>query len=520
MRRSLFKRVYKKSTEQQYENDTHESETEFNIPIGLSLKVNVANIKKRLGDPSDLITRDLTVGSNKHKCSILYMSGITDKKLVNDNILKMVQSESDQSETDILETIEQHVIAITDTKKVQTLFEVINALLSGNAVFILDGVNTVLVMGTADGEQRSIEEPQSEAVVRGPRAGFIENIDTNITLIRRDIKDPNLRFDVHEIGRRSKQKLVICYMDGIVNPDILNEVNRRVKTIDIDSAPDSGFVEQWIEDSFLSPIPQILDTERPDHVTYSVLQGKVAILMDGSPFALIAPVTFGEALQSIEDYSQRWMIGTLLRLLRYLAIFISLFLPAIYVALTSYHPGMIPTKLAFSIAATREGVPFPSIFEALLMAVTFEILQEAGIRLPKAIGSTIGIVGGIVIGDVAVSAGIVSPAMVIITSLTAIASFTTPNYSLATGLRVLRFGLIAAASVLGLYGIILVFIMLCIHIVNLKSMGVPYSAPFAPYFLGNFKNLLIRSPIMTLKKRPPYLEPRDINKINDGGQSK
>ncbi|MBM7608439.1 spore germination protein [Lysinibacillus composti] len=592
MRRSLFTRVYKKSTDQQYESATQQSESEFNIPIGLTLKENVEIIKKKLGDPSDLIVRDITVGKNKHKCSILYLSGLADQKLVNDNILKMVQTEISQSDTNsnqsgtgqsepnanpseasqsepnanpseasqsepnanpsgtgqsepnanpseanknnpkssqsggtqsdpnLLETIEQHVIAITDTKKGQTLYEVINAILSGNAVFLLDGVNTVLVMGTTGYETRSIEEPQSEAVVRGPRTGFIENIDKNITLIRRELKDPNLRFDVHEVGRRSKQKVVVCSIAGIVNPDILNEVNRRIKTIDIDAAPDSGFVEQWIEDSFLSPIPQILDTERPDHVTYSVLQGKVAILVDGSPFALIAPVMLGEPLQSIEDYSQRWAIGTLLRLLRFLSIFISLFLPAIYVALTSYHPGMLPTKLAFSIAATREGVPFPSIFEALLMAVTFEILQEAGIRLPKAIGSTIGIVGGIVIGDVAVSAGIVSPAMVIITSLTAIASFTTPNYSLATGLRVLRFGLLAAASILGLYGIILVFIMMCIHIVNLKSMGVPFSSPIAPYFLGNLKNLLIRSPIITLKKRPPYLEPRDINKINDGGKSK
>ncbi|MFJ8236120.1 spore germination protein [Ureibacillus sp. NPDC094379] len=533
MRRSLFKRAFKRSPNQQYEHDTQESqesEIEFNIPIGLSLKENIENIKKRLGDPSDLIIRNLTILTKNHKCSILYISGLTDKKLVNDNILKMMQSPTEQSDseasqsasnqsgTDILETIYQQVIAITDTKKVQTLYEVINALLSGNAVFILEEVNTALVMETVGSEERSIEEPQSEAVVRGPRTGFIESIDTNITLIRRELKDPNLRFDVHEIGRRSKQKLIVCSVAGIVNPDILNEVNRRVKTIDIDFSPDSGYVEQWIEDSFLSPFPQIMDTERPDRVIYSVLQGKVAILVDGSPFALIAPVTFGDALQSIEDYSQRWMIGTLLRLLRYLAIFISLFLPAIYVALTSYHPGMLPTKLAFSIAATREGVPIPSIFEALLMAITFEILQEAGIRLPKAIGATIGIVGGIVIGDVAVSAGIVGPAMVIVTSLTAIASFTTPNYSFATGLRVLRFALIAAASVLGLYGIILVFIMMCIHLVNLKSIGVPYTGPFAPYFLGDLKNILIRSPIMTLKKRPPSLEPRDIKRQDDGGQ--
>ncbi|KGR80293.1 spore gernimation protein GerLA [Ureibacillus manganicus DSM 26584] len=374
-------------------------------------------------------------------------------------------------------------------------------------------------MDAAGSENRAIQEPQSESVIRGSRTGFVENINTNISLIRREVKDPNLRFDVHEIGRRSKQKLAVCYVAGIVNQDILDEVNRRLKTIDIDFAPDSGFVEQWIEDSFLSPFPQILDTERPDKLTYNVLQGRIGILVDGSPFALITPITFGDAILSIEDYNQRWIIGSVLRLLRFFAIFIAVFLPAIYVALISYHPGMIPTQLTFSIAATRANVPFPSIVEALLMAITFELLHEAGVRLPKAVGQTVGIVGGIVIGDVAVSAGIVGPATVIVTSLTGIAAFAIPNYSMAVGLRVIRFVLLLAASIFGLYGITLLLIMLLIHIVNLKSMGVPYSAPFAPYFLGDLKNIFIRAPITTLIKRPPYIKPEDIKKINDGGPS-
>lgn len=488
------------------------------IPIQISptLTQNVENIKQKLGQPSDLVIRDFTVGALEVNCCIVHISGLTDPELVNNNILKAVQTNTKQFNANLLDKIFQEVIAITGTKKLTTIDELLDAVLAGNAVFLLDGETTVLAMEAAGGEQRAIDEPNAENVIRGSRTGFVENIGTNMTLVRREIKDPNLRFKMHSVGSRSKQKIAISYVEGIANPEIVEEVTRRIQTIDIDYAPDSGFVEQWIEDSFLSPLPQLIDTERPDRVAYLMLQGKVAILVEGSPSALVAPITIGEAIRTVEDYSQRWMIGTVLRLLRYLAIYIALFLPALYVALVAYHPGMIPTKIAFSIAATREGVPFPSIIEALLMAVTFEILQEAGIRLPKAIGQTVGIVGGIVIGDVAVSAGIVSPAMVIVTSLTAIASFTLPNYSVAVALRVMRFALILAASVLGMFGIILVFIMLCIHVVNLKSMGTPYSSQFAPHFLGDLKNILIRAPIMALKERPAYLRTEDEKKMNDG----
>ncbi|SOC39713.1 spore germination protein [Ureibacillus acetophenoni] len=585
-------------------NSPNNKGEEFSITIEKDLAKNIETIKTMLGNPSDLVVRETKVGSTETKCAILYISGITNSDLVNNNILKAVQSSkiqssqnkdqsnnnsnqssndqknnqsnkeqsnnsqssdnqtssnksmnqgtnnsqlnndsqsqnsqsnnnnqsqnsqsgneqsnNSQSNSTLLDQILTEVIAITDSKKVKTLDELSFALLSGNSIFILDGEQTTLIMDTVGGEKRSIDEPQSESVIRGSRVGFVENINTNLSLIRKEIKDPNLRFDIHEIGRRSKQKLAVCYVAGIVNEDILDEVNRRLKTIDIDFAPDSGVVEQWIEDSFLSPFPQILDTERPDRLTYNILQGKIGILVDGSPFGLITPITLGDALLSIEDYNQRWLLGSLLRFLRYISAFIAVFLPAIYVALIAYHPGMIPSQLTFSIAATRENVPFPAIVEVLLMAVTFEILQEAGIRMPKAIGATIGIVGGIVIGEVAVSAGIVGPATVIVTSLTGIATFTIPNNSLAMAVRVIRYALLIGASILGLYGIILVFILLAIHVVNLKSMGIPYSSPFAPYFLGDLKNLLIRAPITTLTKRPPYLKTDDIKKINDGGQS-
>lgn len=473
---------------------------------------NIQNLKDLIGDPSDLVVRELLVGGMEKRAAIIYISGITDVQMINDNILKTILLNIKSFDTKVIDKIEKEVIAITDIQQTNKMEDISLAVLSGNTAFYVDGSDQVLLMGTTGGEFRSIEEPSSETLIRGPKEGFVESIVTNLALIRRDIKDPNLRFQEHEVGKRSKQKLVLCYIEGITNPDLVNEVKRRIESMDIDFVADSAYVEQWIEDSPFSPFPQLMDTERPDKVSYYLTQGKVAILLDGTPFSLIAPVTIGDAFHTMEDYTQRWFSATLLRLLRYLAAFFSLFLPALYIAFVSYHPGMIPATLTFSIAASREGVPFPAAIEALLMGITFEILHEAGVRLPKVIGQTVGIVGGLVIGDAAVSAGIVSPVMVIVTALTAIASFSVPSYSVAISFRILRFSLMLTASFLGLYGIILVYIMINIHLVNLKSVGVPYTAPFAPTFAKDWKNLILRAPITKLSQRPNYLKTLDQTK--------
>ncbi|WP_339229633.1 spore germination protein [Oceanobacillus sp. FSL K6-2867] len=501
--------------------DKAPQQVNLQVEITKDLDCNVKNSKEIFGNPDDLVIRELMIGSIEKRSAIVYISGLTDEDLINNNILKTIQLNMKDFKTNILEDIYEEVVAITAIKKTQSMDEVSLAILNGSTAFYIDGSDTVLIMETAGGERRSIEEPDSETLVRGPRDGFVESIDTNLALIRRDIKDTNLRFKGYEIGKRTKQKLVMVYMEGIVNPEIVQEVDRRLKSIDTDYVSDSSHVEQWIEDSFLSPFPQLLDTERPDRVSSNVIKGKVVILLNGSPFALIAPITIGDALHSMEDYSQRWVSATLLRALRYLTAFFAMFLPALYIALVSYHPGMIPSTLTYSIAGSREGVPFPSAIEAFLMALTFEILHEAGVRLPKVIGQTIGIVGGLVIGEAAVSAGIVSPIMVVVTALTAIASFSIPAYSVAVTFRVLRFACMIAASLLGLYGVILVYIMVNIHIVNLKSIGIPYSTPFAPTFVSDWRDLVLRAPFTILKKNPKYLKTvNNESAENDGKQGK
>ena len=489
--------------------------------IDSQLDKNIAVIKEILGNSADLIIRKSSIGRINHRFAIIYIKGLINEDQVNNNILKVLEFNKKNIESNLFENVYEEMVALTEIKKSKETNQLIKTILAGDSVFLLEGVNEAILLGTSGMEFRAIEEPQSESVIRGSRVGFIENFKINLSLLRQEIKDPNLRIDTMEVGSHSHQKLAICYIDGQVNKEILDEVVRRIKTIHFDFAPDSGFIEQWIEDSNLSPFPQILDTERPDRVAYNILKGKIAVIVEGTPFALLMPITFGDSLKSIEDYNQRWVISSLLRLLRIVSFYMTIFLPALYVALVSYHPELIPTQLLYTITASREDVPFPSLIEALVISFFYEVLQEAGTRLPQKISQTIGIVGGIVIGQIAVMAGIVTPIMVIIISLTGICAFTLPNYSFAIGLRTLRFAAIFAAAILGLYGIILVFIMIYIHMANLKSIGVPYTQSFASNNLWDLKNVIVRVPLTTLTKRPfqPFLK-SNKQKQKHGGQAK
>lgn len=510
----------RKELEIQSQQLMQEEQEDFSLQLVSNLDENLHNIKSMLDNPDDLIAREFTIGNTDHRCAVVYLDGLADKMVINDQIMKNIQIESVESEKELsdkavhlVDQLYNKVLSVCEGKRALSSDEILYSILSGDTLLYVDGTNQVLILSSKGWENRSIEEPITEAVIRGPRDGFIENLRTNTMLIRRSIRDPNLRFKSYKIGRRSKKDLVLVYVDGIVNPHIVKEVNRRLSSIDMDDALETGHIEQWIEDNFLSPFPQIDHTERPDKVVGAVLQGKVAILLDGTPFVLIAPMTFGNTLQSQEDYYERWIVGSLVRILRYLGAFIAVFLPSLYIALVSYHPGMIPSKLAFSIAATREGVPFPVFIEALLMETTMELLREAGIRLPKPIGQTIGIVGGLVIGEAAVAAGIVSPVMVIIVAITAVSSFSMPSYSTALAFRVIRFGFMVAAALFGLYGIILAYIVINIHLVNLKSLGVPYTTSFSPGFGRDWKDLILRFPITMLTRRPKYLQTEDEKRM-------
>ncbi|MBM7662975.1 spore germination protein [Bacillus mesophilus] len=507
---------FRRRSQSSSQNQNHSSHIESkNKPqLTSDLEKNVNTIINLMDSPSDLVTRRLQVGN--YKVTLVYFDGLIDKATLNEFIIKNFQEDVStlknqplSPSTSFIEYLKNEVFSAAELKTVSTLDELMLDILSGDTAVLIDGLDQGIVIGTRGWESRSIEEPITEALVRGPRDGFTENIRTNMVLIRRRIRDPNLRFESFKVGRRSKKDLVISYIAGIAHPQIIDEVIRRVETIDMDDVPETGYVEQWIEDNFLSPFPQVLNTERPDKVSAALTQGKVAIFLDGTPFALVAPLTFGETLQSPEDYYERWYIGTLIRILRYFCAFVALFLPSLYVALVSFHPGMIPSKLAFSIISTREGVPFPSLFEAFFMELTMEILREAGVRLPKPIGQTVGIVGGLVIGEAAVSAGIVSPIMVIVVAVTAISTFVIPTYSFAISIRMLRFVFLIVAGVFGFYGIILTYIAINVHMANLKSFGVPYTVPFAPSFYKDWKDLVLRAPVTFFSNRPKLMQTGD-----------
>jgi spore germination protein len=511
----LFRSYWKKRKNSQPAAANKQSrESDPPVLLSTELAQNLENIKQILGSPADLVIRSFAIDNTPYACAVVCIDGLIDKALIHDNIISNIQLKVAEANKalplpadGLLTALTDEAVSLSEVKRANTLDDVMLAILSGDTAFFVEGTADALTLGSKGWASRNVEEPVTEGVVRGPREGFTENIRTNTAQIRRRIMDSNLRFDSYKVGRRSKKDLVVAYLEGVVNPKLVQEVNRRLASIDIDDAEESGYVEQWIEDSFLSPFPQIQNTERPDKVGSALLQGKVAILLDGTPFVLIAPVTLGVLFHSPEDLYERWLIGTLSRILRYIAAFISVFMPSLYIALITYHPGMIPSDLAFSMAGTREGVPFPAFVEAIMMVGTMEVLQEAGLRLPKPIGQTVGIVGGLVIGEAAVAAGIVSPVMVIIVAVTAIATIS---------FRIIRFGAMFAAAFLGLFGVVMVYIMINIHLVNLRSFGIPYTTPYAPGLVNDWKDLVFRAPITMLSKRPEMLRTRDKVRMDTG----
>lgn len=466
---------------------------------------NLKYIKDLLKDNSDIVYREFYI--NKWKAAIIYIDGMSDKILLDDYVFESLMLCSKEI-TDVNQ-IKDKILTVSDLKEINAMPEGINAMLSGETLMFIDGLNSAFVIATRAWASRGVTEPSSETVIRGSREGFTETIRFNTALVRRRIRDTRLKTVHKTLGARSKTDTVVLYIDDIVNKNVLNQLNTRLDAINIDAVLDSGYVEQLIEDNKWSIFPQIQSTERPDVVAAALYEGRTAVLIDNSPVAIIVPATLPNLVQSADDYYQRWMYSTFVRIIRLIGITASLMLPALYVAVTSFHTSIIPTKLAYSIAASREGVPFPAYVEAIIMELSLALLMESALRLPKAIGATIGIVGGLIIGQAAVAAGVVSPIMIIIVSITAITSFMIPNYEITSAFRIIRFLLIIAASIIGFYGIMLGLIILLIHLVELKSFGISYLSPMVTPNITDFKDMFIKFPINYMKKRPKYMKTGD-----------
>ncbi|RZT23582.1 spore germination protein [Fictibacillus sp. BK138] len=481
-----------------------------------NLSIDLDRIRSEIGQNGDVHIREFKIGSLNARAALIFIDGLADTEIINNNILRSLMSVDDQDceknrniETSTRERLSTHMLLIGKVNETSNIQSFDTAILAGSAGLLVEGTAIGFVLDVAKAKTRNIEEPLSESLVRGPRVGFVEQLSDNTALLRNLSKTQDLAINTFKVGTKIKKDLAIVYMRDIVDPQLLEEVIQRIQTINIDNLPESGYVEQLIEDNQFSPFPQIQNTERPDRVMGAILEGRVGILLDGTPFALILPVTFNMLLQSPEDYYERWISGTLIRMLRYLAAFIALFGPSLYIAFSSFHQGLIPTKLAISIAASREGVPFPPLIEALIMEISIEILREAGLRLPKPVGQSLGIVGGLIVGEAAVQAGIVSPIMVIVVAVTAISSFTLPHYSIGITIRFLRFVVMLFSAVYGLYGVVLFVLLLCTHLVKLKSFNVPYLSPAVPYQLSDLKDFLIRAPLSMMKRRPKLMHTQE-----------
>ena len=495
------------------------------LPVEKDFEKNLNRVKEILVGSADIIYREFNVGQEqKLKFALIYAEGLADKGLLNEHILKNLMILCRSADMDVhslrqkmYEVIKDGSIAVTDLKEIDDINQGVDMILSGETLMIIDQWDKALIIASKGWPMRGVTEPSTETVIRGPAEGFTETLRVNTALVRRRIRDPKFKVKQMQIGTRSKTDIAILYNEDTANREVLRMLKERLDIIDIDAILESGYIEQLVEDNWRSPFPQVQHTQRPDVVAGAIYEGRIAVIVDNTPFALIIPATVTTLLQSPEDYYERYFIASAVRILRFLSMVLSLLLPALYIAITSFHPGMLPTDLALYVAGSRNNVPFPAFIEAFIMEAALELLREAGIRLPAPIGSTIGIVGGLVLGQAAVEAGIVSPMMVIIVAITAIAAYATPSYGFAISFRLLRFVLMALAAALGLYGIILGALLILTHLCTLKSFGVPYMSPFvsSSETIGDFKDVFIRAPLHLMKRRPYFLHRRDDTRGNN-----
>lgn len=460
----------------------------------------------------DIVIREFRIPAINKDALIIYIDGLTDRNTQNFAILQplMILDKETISTHDPTAIVFEKLLPGHQIQKSKKIKETVNAVLDGSTVLLIDGSDEGLIIETKGWEHRGIEKPVTEHVVRGPQEAFNESFRANTASVRRYIKDPKLVTEVFRVGRRSNNLVAIMYIKDVSNPKLVEEVKYRIQSIaeTTDYIPETGSLEEFIEDHPYSVIPQMLSTERPDRLAAQIREGYVGIIMANSPYALAAPTNFAIFLHTAEDYYLRWPFGNFLRFIRAIAIFIALLLPAVYIAIVNYHQEMIPTDLLLAITASRETVPFPSLVEILFMEFSFELIREAGTRIPSVIGPTIGIVGALILGQAAVAASIVSPILIIVVAITALGSFAVPNYNASFTIRLLRFAFTFLSGLMGFFGIAFGVFMMTLHVATLTSFGVPFLSPITPY-QSKSTDRVIRPMNTKQPYRPLYLRPLD-----------
>lgn len=461
-------------------------------------------IKDATNNPSDLIIKSIPPN-----LTLIYLNNLVNDQTLNNHIIYNLQNKYYETPENI-----QTALSIPKVNISSQLEETVASLVNGSVLIYVEGYSQIVLAIIPKRESRSLSAPENESQVIGAQVGFNESLSTNISLVRRYIVSPDLCNEEIKVGKRTNTSVAILYINGIASEQMVNTLRQRIKDVDVDALLDSAVLLEMIDDNSFSPFPQMLLTERPDRFCEGLLNGKLGIIVEGSSMAIVCPLSFTEFFESREDQNLRWQIATFVRLLRFVAIFLSVFLTPIYVGALTFHYEVIPQAFLVPLSESRALVPFPPVFEALLLEFIIELLREAGARLPTKIGQTIGIVGGIVIGTAAVQAGITSNILLIIVALSALASFTTPSYVMGNVIRLIRFPIIILAGFWGFYGIMLAFCFLLVHLLRQSSLGAPYMAPFYPPRLRDMCDSLIRMPLPYTAKRSSNVRPTDEEKYN------
>lgn len=507
----------KKNKEKELKNLEQQSNYEGRA-LHNALDFNINLVKEIFTDDDTLMVRYFQ--NQQHtsiRCCIAFIDGMVNIEMVNENVIQpIIQNTMLKSSNAALENLQNQVIISNDVEKTSNVGKIVSAIVGGNTVLFLDGSPEALIIHTKGWQSRAIEEPEGEKVIRGPREGFTEPIMVNLTLLRRKLETPNLKFKFTTVGVQSHTKVCICYMENIVNKKILKELYKRLEGIDIDGILASDYIVELIRDAPFSPFKTVGTTERPDVVAAKLLEGRIAIIVDGTPVVITVPYLFVEYFQTNEDYYINFYFSSIGRILRVLGFIITISIPAVYIALMTFHQEMIPTHLLISISAARQGVPFPTIVETMVLLFVFEILRETGTRMPTNIGQALSIVGALVLGQAAVDARIVSAPVVIVVGISGITSLMIPRIQGVAIIFRLLFLLLSAF--LGLYGFIFGITGFLLHLCELRSFGVPFMLYLTSLDPKDLKDTAIRAPWWYIKYRPKLLAVNNRVRQATGGK--
>lgn len=481
----------------------------------MNISNEIDEIKNLIGDNDQLITRSLIIGKESFiEATILYVSGLADKNIIDRGILSplMINVNEDLSGIEELEEyINKRYITVSNSYIETDINNVIEDIKRGRTVLLLKNSKKYIVIDTSDNIHRAIQEPMNEVSIIGPREGFVENIQTNVAMLKRRIKDKNLKTEKFTVGRRSQSDLVMMYIDDIVDKEYLKKLKAKIKKIDADNILDNGILEQWIEEHPYSIFPQTIGSEKPDIVEAKLMEGRIAIILDGTPNVTTYPTVFIEFFQTKEDYYERTLVSFLTRIIRLIAVFIVITVPSIYITLIKFNAEMIPIEFIKSLVELRKGIALTPFVSLLSIKITIELLREGGLRLPNKIAQTLSVVGGIIIGDAALEAKIVSAPTLLVAGISTVASLAISNYQMSIAIRSISYPMLFLANWLGMLGVVIGWFFILGYLSSLENLDVPYFS----LTKNDLKDVFIRAPIWKMNNRPDAIPHNDSVRQKD-----